>query len=213
MFSLQMAESGSGTSGVTSACGFSDSFEKWVRENGGDDELIELLKANGFTSKLSLGNLDFNSPDASLFVDLLNYGQKCLLRGLVKLLNKQEAQVGESSRNPYSTGASKAASLSTVSKSSSLKEKIGRMFNLNIPGERQEKASEFEPVSSFSKAKKFGAKRKASEGRGKSGPVKKKVKQMKLKIIALPKMSKRTPTGAYRNQLTHHMWIAKYGCI
>ena len=75
-------------------------------------------------------------------------------KGLVKLLNKQEVQVCESSRNPYSAGASKAASLSTVNKSSSLKEKIGRMFHLNTPGERRERSSEFEPVASFSKAKK-----------------------------------------------------------
>ena len=122
-------------------------------------------------------------------------------------MNKQELQAGESSRNPYSAGASKAASLSTVNKSSSLKEKIGRMFHLNTPGERRERSLEFEPVASYSKAKKAGTKRKTSEGRGKSGPVKKKVKQMKLKIIALPKMSKHTPTGAYREQLMHHMWI------
>ena len=96
--------------GSSGASGSSDSFEKWVRENDGDDELIEVLKANGFTSKLSLGNLDFRSPDAFFFVDLLNYGQKCLLQGLVKLLNKQDVQVGESSRNSYFAGASKAAS-------------------------------------------------------------------------------------------------------
>ena len=53
----------------------------------------------------------------------------------MKLLNKQGAQVGESSRNPYE------GCIILDWKSSSLKEKIGRMFNLNIPGERQEKAS------------------------------------------------------------------------
>ena len=183
----------------------SDDFEKWVRENGGDDELIELLKGNGFTSKLSLGNLDFKSPDASLFVDLLNYGQKCLLQGLVKLLN---TQIGEPSRDPYSAGVSKASSLSAVSNSSSLKEKIGRMFHRRTPaGEKLDKGLEFEPVAAYPKAKKSGAKRKAPEGRGKDGPMKKKIKQLKLKIIALPKMLKRTPTGAYRDQLTHHLWI------
>ena len=166
------------------------------------------MKANGFTSKLSLGNLDFSSTDASLFVDLLNYGQKCLLQGLMKLMKKEEVQGGESSRNPYSAGASKAASLSALNKCGSLKEKIGRMFHLNTPGEKRERSSEsFEPVASFLKAKKPHAKRKACEGCGKSGPVKKMVKQMKLKIIALPKMSKCTPTGTYRDQLTHHMWI------
>ena len=38
-------------------------------------------------------------------------------------------------------------------------------------------------------------------------PCEEKVKQMMLKIIALPKMSKRTPTGTYHDQLTHRMWI------
>ena len=177
-----------------------DNFEKWVRENGGDNDLLELLKENGFTLKQSLGNLDFQSPDASLFVDLLNYGQKCLLQGLVKLLNKPQ----ESAKNPYTSGASKAASLSGTSKNVSLKEKIGRMFHFNAPGDSTGKSSGFAPVPSLPKAK---GKRKAPEGHGKSGPVKKKVKQMKLKIIALPKMSKRTPTGTYRDQLTHHIWI------
>ena len=93
-----------------------------------------------------------------------------------------------------------------------MKEKIGRMFHLNAPGERREGSSEsFEPVDLFSKAKKAGTKRKASESRGKSGPVKKKVKQMKLKITVLPKMSKHTPTGTYREQLMHH--VDEYGCI
>ena len=47
---------------------------------------------------------------------------------------EQDVQVGELSRNPYSAGISKAASSSTVNNSSSLKEKIGRMFHLNTPG-------------------------------------------------------------------------------
>ena len=199
-----MADDGA-SSGATrqndSDQGASRSFEEWVRDNGGDDELIELLKANGFTSKLSLGNVDFKSPDASLFVDLLNYGQKCLLQGLVKLLNKPES-AGE--KGPYSTGASKAAALSTASKSSSLKEKIGKMFHLDT-GSR---SSDFQPTPSYPKVKKSGTKRAApiSGGRGK-GPMKKKVKQMKLKIVGLPKMSKHTPTGTYRDQLTHYVWI------
>ena len=30
---------------------------------------------------------------------------------------------------------------------------------------------------------------------------------MRFKIISLPRMLKRTPTGSHRNQLTHHVWI------
>ena len=193
----KMANPGPSVCETAAAAAANDNFEKWDRENGGDNDLLELLKENGFTSKLSLGNLDFQSPDASLFVDLLNYGQKCLLQGLVKLLNKPQ----ESAKNPYTSGASKAASLSGTSKNVSLKEKIGRMFHFNAPGDSTGKSSGFAPVPSLPKAK---GKRKVPEGHGKSGPVKKKVKQMKLKIIALPKMSKRTPTGRYRDQLTHH---------
>lgn len=61
------------------------------------------------------------------------------------------------------------ASLSTVNKSSSLKEKIGKIFHLDTA----KKSSEFKPVHSY--MKKSGVKRKASEtvgGRGK-GPMKK----------------------------------------
>ena len=49
------------------------SFVDWVVENG-DVELVDLLKANRFMSKLSLKNIDFGSPEASSFVDQLSYG-------------------------------------------------------------------------------------------------------------------------------------------
>lgn len=51
---------GLSTSGANTS-GSGDNFEQWIRENGGDSKLLKLLRANGFTSKLSLGNLDFKS--------------------------------------------------------------------------------------------------------------------------------------------------------
>ena len=63
----------------------SSEFAVWVMENGGDEALVRLLKENGFTSKLSLGHLDLDAPDASSFLEKLNYGQRCLLKGLTKL--------------------------------------------------------------------------------------------------------------------------------
>ena len=48
-------------------------------------------------------------------------------------------------------------------------------------------------MAAYPKAKKSGVKRKAPEGPG--------FKQLKLKIVALPKMLKRTPTGAAYPQL------------
>ena len=196
---------GPSASGLSSHSGGLDGsvcFEQWLRDNGGNEELIGILKTNGFTSKLSLKNLDLTSPDASLFVDALNYGQKCLLRGLVKLLNDPVSPCVE---NPYTSGTSRAASLANATKSTSLKEKIGKMFHLGT----SKKASDFEPSPMYSKVGKTGTKRKMpdmSSQRGK-GPLKKKVKQMKLKVIALPKMSKHTPSGSYRDKLTYHVWI------
>ena len=36
----------------------STSFAAWVQEHGGDEQFVSLLAVHGFSSKLSLGNLD-----------------------------------------------------------------------------------------------------------------------------------------------------------
>lgn len=61
-----------------------DSFTDWVMENGGTPEFIDILREFGFSSKLSLSNLDIQEDTELL--NRFNCGQKCLLRGLVKLL-------------------------------------------------------------------------------------------------------------------------------
>lgn len=149
------------------------SFDDWVRENGGDVELVELLKSNGFTSKLSLKNIDFGSPDASSFVDQLSYGQKCLLKGLVDVLSTQRPK--SVSSDPYTSGASKAATL--TNKSSSLRDKIGKLFHLQT---KKEEASDFQPVPPYTKSK-SGIKRKGGNLHGK-GPLKK-VKEVKVAVV------------------------------
>ena len=44
-------------------------FDSWFYDNGGDEDLLDLLKSNGFYSKLSLANLDLTSPDAVTLMD------------------------------------------------------------------------------------------------------------------------------------------------
>ena len=68
-------------------------FDSWFFDNGGDEDLLDLLKSNGFYSKLSLANLDLTSPDAVTLMDSINYGQKCLLRGLVSKLCSSELPI------------------------------------------------------------------------------------------------------------------------
>ena len=95
-------------------------FDDWVVENGGDVELVDLLKANGFMS---------------------SYGQKCLLKGLVDVLSTQGPK--SLSPDPYTRGASKAATL--TNKSISLRDKIGKLFHLQTQTKKEE-GSDFQPV-------------------------------------------------------------------
>ena len=156
--------------------------------------------------------MDFTSSDAAIFVETLNYGQKCLLQGLVKLLNKSNpiSEIDEEGSkvsntghsNPYTSGSSSAASLATNT-SSTIKDKIGKLFNLG--GVRNTKHV-FKPAHQIQLSQ--GKRQVLSRSKGK-GPLKKKVKQMKLNLVALPTMLRRTPTGAFRSKLTQTIWINK----
>ena len=182
-------------------------FEVWIKENGGDDDLIDLLKVHGFTSKLSIGNLDFESPESSNLISQFNYGQKCLIKGLVKLLNGESSQP---SSTPYTLCASKANAISKhVSNSNNLREKIGKLFHFDKSSSTSSHGQNSSEMSSFSPSSAYpnkGLKRKGSIS-GKLGPVKKKVKQIKLKFVALLETRRRTPCGSLRDELTHHLWL------
>ena len=65
-------------------------FTTWVKENGGEDDFILILKNFGITSKLSLSHLDLGEEKE--LSDSLNVGQKCLLKGLIGLTQE---------KNPY----------------------------------------------------------------------------------------------------------------
>ena len=183
------------------------SFEEWIRANGGDDEFVKLLLDNGFTSKLSLGNVDLESADAKSFIGLLSFGHKCLLRGLVKM-----ASTVSGTCSPYDAGAYKAASLAMNGKSSSFKERIGKLFHYGGP-KKEDASEDFLPTPLFSKKPiaKTGVKRKGGESTcklGKGGPMKKKIKQVKLKVVGLPNtVIKRTPTGSICEDMTQHVWL------
>ena len=132
---------------------------------------MRLLQANGFNSRLSLGNLDLTSPDASSFLDQLNYGQKCLLKGLTKLCR---APSGD--KASYETAASKAAGLSMASKNASIKEKIGKLFHFDTGSKSR---SDFQPTVAY---KAGGTKRKSLCTSSRSKGPAKKVKEMKVKV-------------------------------
>ena len=173
-------------------------FDSCFFDNGGDEDLLDLLKSNGFYSKLSLTNLDLTSPDAVTLMDSINYGQKSLLRGLVSKLCSSEKE-----KSPYSSGATTSTALSNTS--SSLKDKISKMFKFNGTLSSDVTASSLKDVSQLAPVEKRTSKRKAPTST--KGSFKKKVKQMRIKIIALPKMITHMPTAANRSRLTYHVWL------
>ena len=106
-------------------------------------------------------------------------------------------------KTPYSSGATTATALSNTS--SSLKDKISIMFKFNGTLSSDVTASSSKDVSQLAQVEKRASKRKAPTSR--KGPFKKKVKQMRIKIIALPKMMRHTPTAANRSHLAYHVWL------
>ncbi len=62
-----------------------EDFEQWARNNGADDNFLDKLKVHGFSSRLSLSFLDVESPEGQHVFASFNFGQRCLLQGLVQL--------------------------------------------------------------------------------------------------------------------------------
>ena len=66
-------------------------FSSWVKENGGDEDFLLVLSEFGFTSKLSLSNLNLDQlPEGTRLLERFNCGQLCLLRGLIGLAGTKQ---------------------------------------------------------------------------------------------------------------------------
>lgn len=173
-----------------------DSFDEWVQANGGDEELLLILKENGFTSKLSLKHLDLNAEEAANFRSRLNYGQVCLLKGLVRLLTPES----------YDGCSSKAITVGNKVNSAkpTLREKLGRIM---FPSHNSQSTStEFVPTCTATPTftNKKAPKRKSSASTTKP---KKKIKQVKLRVVALRHMTKYTPSRESRESMTYYVWL------
>ena len=94
-------------------------FEKWVNDNGGEDDIIQKLRSNGFTSELSSANLDFNVAD---FVMSFNYG----LQGLMKL--SKEVPDCPVVNVPHLSVSFKESSL-VAGSNTTIKDKISKHFH------------------------------------------------------------------------------------
>ena len=117
-----------------------DIFSVWIRENGGDDDILSVLRQHGLCSKLSLRYLNLDSNDGSVLAADLNYGQKCLLQGLIKLVTQAEEKttvagsLSGTSCAAYKKGTVSALEMGQAATAPSLREKLGKLFHFNASG-------------------------------------------------------------------------------
>ena len=144
-------------------------FASWVKSNGGDEAILKISTENGFNSVLSLRFVDVDSADGKDLLGRLNYGQQCLLQGLIKLSSGVDCHPAVQ-HGPYAASISKAEGLSTRIQKPSLSQKLGKLFHRTTRRDDGSSADEFEPVPAYKCGKR---KRQVQEPKGK-GPAKKK---------------------------------------
>ena len=208
-----------GQSSAESSANSTSEFSDWVCKNGGNDEIVRILNDHGFSSKLSLRHLDLESSDAKCLVEKLNYGQKCFVQGLVKLCT--EAQK-DAKANPYTVGIGKAHSLGSKAKIGTLREKLNKVFHFSSknggesssskittePSSQPTTDDEFTPVPSYPRKRKSKHSQVVGKGKGScSKPAKKKVREQKLKVVALPKVTSCIPPRYQREKYTKDVWV------
>ena len=215
-------------------------FAAWVQEHGGDEQFVGILTAHGFSSKLSLSNLDVSAMEATGLLEQLNYGQKCLLRGLIQLCRTQSGDSGSSTRKvhgvDYGAVTEKVQHIgSKAKKGSSTRTKLGQLFRFNPASskagsskvasaakvtsaeETGSDSDDFQPVPLNREMRKRLLKKKSvvstatcavtpppKSGKGKQ-PAKRKVKEFRLKVVALPRMMSLIPAPSERR--VHEVWV------
>ena len=217
------------------------SFASWVRKNGGDEEISQILADHGFTSQLSLSFVDTKSPECESMLACMNYGQRCLFQGLVRLASAsgRDQYVSSSKASVYGGALDKAEKVAGVGKKVGLRQRIGQLFfpsrpsnNGTSPGPSTTSEScdiqqggsssdEFQPPPMYQgssckgrvkRQKTGGGSSQLQKGKGK-GPMsgsrsgKRKVREVRLKVVGLREAVSRTPSGKEREKLTQDVWV------
>lgn len=172
------------------------------------------MTEHGFTSKLSLGNLDVSALEATGLLDQLNYGQKCLVRGLCRTESGGSSKGGD-----YDKVIEKVQNIRTKGKKSSIRSKLGQLFRFDPANTSSVAASvqgsgsdseEFHPTMlkdpphSKRRKKSFSAVGRPPSRKGKY-PAKRKVKEYRLKVVALPQPATRIPPPSEKQ--VHEVWV------
>lgn len=179
--------------------------------------MLAFLVSRGFTSKLSLQYLDLESDDGQLLLEDLSIGQKCLLRGLVKLCARPSPTEESKASTSSACGAvaDKARAIGAKGKDTAFRVKLNKLFNFGDSTSSKKMKMEHDDSedNDFRPSLKcFGARSK-DKGKGKlsSGPriakgsVKRKIKQVRFRVISVPPGTSSTPVN--RGDRAKEMWF------
>lgn len=159
--------------------------------------LVHVLLCIGVFDEISFyahaGNLCLDSNDCEELLSQLNYGQRCLLQGLIS-----DCKAPAKKEEVYKEGTQYAKHAVQFSKEKGLRTTLNELFNKKIPPSQ--------PVTDKAGPSHYQPKKRKGKYPLK-GPVKKKVKEHRLRVVGLRKFCNKTPTGAMRDSLTKNIWI------
>ena len=149
---------------------------------------------------MNIGNLDVASPDSKEVLESMDCGQRCLLKGLISM------QRHTVSLSRMYTRMQKLKAGDAYSKAKNLRTSLRKLFNQrsrSVDLDGSQSADVLLPNFPTPQQRKRSCKGKLPA----TGPVKKKVKEIRVHVAALAVASSHTPVGSRRDLLTKSIWI------
>ena len=134
-----------------------------------------------------------DSNECEQLLAQLNYGQRCLLQGLIAACKAPEKE-----EDVYKEGMQQAMHAVKFPKDKGLRSTLGALFNKKLGPQSTDDAG----LSGCQPNKRKGK-------YPMKGPVKKKVREHRFRVVGLKRICTKTPTGALRESLTKNIWICE----
>ena len=166
-------------------------FSEWVKDMGGDDDFLSILKQFGFSSKLSLSHLTFS--DEKELSDRLNGGQRRFLKGSIDLA--EEHHHTQKSENPYVSGLQKISDI----KSKQVHRQAIIIMKARIFNFKNDNDADFLPM----KRKHLPSGKQPANLK----KPKKKLKEIRLQVVGMTHPPSSIPVGSERDQMQRVMWL------
>ena len=140
-----------------------------------------------------------DSEDCKSLIEQMNCGQRCSLRGLISASKDQK-------RDVYKESVQKTKTAITNGKN--LRSTLGQLFNKDMS--HQKTTDEAGPSQTGISPSCTTSQSHKIKNKGKyptKGPIKRKVKEYRLRVVGLTKMCSKTPVGAMRDSKMKNVWV------